>query len=262
MKFFRKTRYNLMEGNKIGAYLKYAVGEIILVVMGILIAISVNNWNESRKKLQFEITILENIQQDIIFDKIDLKLNLEYIKVVLKNEQRFFNFMLNDQMEPSDSIGYADVLGLDLFVAFQKSSFNNLQNNDIGLVSSNPLYKKIARYHDFYVRSMIMLENKNNFFSTYDNKVFYFKKHFKVIDQKSSIEISSETSEDIWEQEFKRYDFIIRDVNLLKADEGFKIILSESIFITTLKIDFYEQILIKIEELNSDIEDELILLKN
>ena len=49
IKFFRKIRQDLLRDNKIGDYLKYAVGEIVLVVIGILIALSINNWNESRK---------------------------------------------------------------------------------------------------------------------------------------------------------------------------------------------------------------------
>ena len=51
IKFFRKIRYDLMEKNKTGKYLKYAIGEIILVVIGILIALQLNNWNENRKQL-------------------------------------------------------------------------------------------------------------------------------------------------------------------------------------------------------------------
>lgn len=50
IKFFRKIRYNLMETGKTGKYLKYAIGEIILVVIGILIALSINNWNEQKKE--------------------------------------------------------------------------------------------------------------------------------------------------------------------------------------------------------------------
>ena len=49
IKFFRKIRYDLLEKNKIEKYLKYAIGEIVLVVIGILIALSINNWNEQRK---------------------------------------------------------------------------------------------------------------------------------------------------------------------------------------------------------------------
>ena len=46
IKFFRKIRYDLMEKNKTGKYFKYAIGEIVLVVIGILIALQINNWNE------------------------------------------------------------------------------------------------------------------------------------------------------------------------------------------------------------------------
>ena len=49
IKFFRKIRYNLMEQNKTGKYFKYAIGEIVLVVIGILIALSINNWNRNEK---------------------------------------------------------------------------------------------------------------------------------------------------------------------------------------------------------------------
>ncbi|NNL39605.1 MAG: hypothetical protein HKO75_07060, partial [Flavobacteriaceae bacterium] len=55
IKFFRNIRYRLMNENptsakaRAGRYLKYAIGEIILVVIGILIALQINNWNESNK---------------------------------------------------------------------------------------------------------------------------------------------------------------------------------------------------------------------
>ena len=54
IRFFRKIRYNLMEQNKTGKYLKYAIGEILLVVIGILIALSINNWNGDRMEVRME----------------------------------------------------------------------------------------------------------------------------------------------------------------------------------------------------------------
>jgi hypothetical protein len=49
IKFFRKIRQNLIMKNNTVKYFKYAIGEIILVVLGILIALQINNWNESKK---------------------------------------------------------------------------------------------------------------------------------------------------------------------------------------------------------------------
>lgn len=49
MKFFRRIRHRLLNANKLGNYLLYAIGEIVLVVIGILIAIQINNWNEKTK---------------------------------------------------------------------------------------------------------------------------------------------------------------------------------------------------------------------
>jgi uncharacterized membrane protein YgaE (UPF0421/DUF939 family) len=49
IKFFRKIRQKMLTENKFGKYLTYAIGEIILVVIGILIALSINNWNENKK---------------------------------------------------------------------------------------------------------------------------------------------------------------------------------------------------------------------
>jgi len=70
IKFFRKIRYNLIEQNKTGKYFKYAIGEIILVVIGILIALSINNWNEEKKTQQrivsFLIEIQNNLDNDIL----------------------------------------------------------------------------------------------------------------------------------------------------------------------------------------------------
>jgi hypothetical protein len=51
-KLFRRIRNDLMEKNKTGKYFNYAVGEIILVVIGVLIALSINNWNENQIEIK------------------------------------------------------------------------------------------------------------------------------------------------------------------------------------------------------------------
>ncbi len=88
IKFFRKIRQNLLLENKTGKYLKYAVGEIVLVVIGILIALQINNWNEQRKKNELGKDYLQQLKQDL---SLDAKLY----------EEQIYN--LTEQLKPIDS---------------------------------------------------------------------------------------------------------------------------------------------------------------
>jgi hypothetical protein len=65
IKFFRKIRQNLLMENKTGKYFKYAIGEIILVVIGILIALSINNWNELKKQRNEAQTFIKRLSEEV-----------------------------------------------------------------------------------------------------------------------------------------------------------------------------------------------------
>lgn len=69
-KFFRQIRQNLIMQKKTVNYIKYAIGEIVLVVIGILIALQINNWNEIRKTNLEEQRALMNIQSDFSKNKV------------------------------------------------------------------------------------------------------------------------------------------------------------------------------------------------
>jgi len=64
IKFFRHIRQNLIMENKTSKYFKYAIGEIVLVVIGILIALQINNWNENRKELKEEQKIIFSLNEE------------------------------------------------------------------------------------------------------------------------------------------------------------------------------------------------------
>ena len=73
IKLFRKIRQNLLNEGKTSKYFKYAIGEIVLVVIGILIALSINNWNENANLSKKEVALLANLKNDIESDISRLK---------------------------------------------------------------------------------------------------------------------------------------------------------------------------------------------
>ena len=73
IKFFRKIRQNLLSEGKTGKYLKYAIGEIVLVVIGILIALQINNWNENQKNNEKEISIAKELHIELNENLISVK---------------------------------------------------------------------------------------------------------------------------------------------------------------------------------------------
>ena len=81
IKFFRNIRKSLIMENKTSKYFKYAIGEIILVVIGILIALSINNWNENKKNTIKETQFLKNFKTDLLTNKEELK------RVITKTEE-------------------------------------------------------------------------------------------------------------------------------------------------------------------------------
>ena len=106
IKFFRKIRYNLMSENKTGKYLKYAIGEIVLVVIGILLALQINNWNESKKDRQKEQQLLVSLREEF-------KQNIEELK---------FDHSINE----SCLNAIVEVMNIDHTQAFETKTIDSL----------------------------------------------------------------------------------------------------------------------------------------
>lgn len=163
-KFFRHIRQTLIMENKTSRYLKYAMGEIILVVIGILIALQINNWNENRK---VEI-IKQNYYQQILTDLEADKEFAENMITLLDSSVTLYNNY--------KEIYIKELVNFDVaFHAILKNKFSNhplkfktstinslISAGDIKLLDPN-LREKLARYNarkDFAME--VSDRNQNN----------------------------------------------------------------------------------------------------
>jgi len=108
IKFFRRIRYDLMEKNKTGKYLKYAIGEIILVVIGILIALQINNWNEKQKLKLQELVLLENVLENIKTDSTSIDSVISNTDRILKIHKNLISF--SKQQISENEVGNIDLI--------------------------------------------------------------------------------------------------------------------------------------------------------
>lgn len=126
IKFFRKIRHQLLSESKFSKYILYAIGEIILVVIGILIALSINNWNEERKDLAKENLILKQL-------KSEYQSNIHQLdeKILMRNEGlQACQFLLN-QIDNPESINESK-LYTHLGEIFRDPTFDPIKNDIIG----------------------------------------------------------------------------------------------------------------------------------
>ena len=96
IKFFRKIRQNLLTENRFSKYFLYAVGEIVLVVIGILIALQVNTWNQHRINQNLELKLLEDLKRDLKTDLKNLSTKIEYDSLFAASNDSLFTCFKNN----------------------------------------------------------------------------------------------------------------------------------------------------------------------
>ena len=131
--------------NKTGTYFKYAIGEIILVVIGILIALSINNWNENRKNSNEEIAILQSLDKNLIL----AKKQSESLVSTEKDSKAVLLLVLGiDTITDNNSI--SDNIFKDAFWSLENNipvinTYADLKNsNKLGLIKNQKIKEKFT----------------------------------------------------------------------------------------------------------------------
>lgn len=119
-----------MEQNKVRTYLLYAIGEILLVVIGILLALQINNWNENRKERKIERSYIKLLTNDLRSDSTRLEELILFSDKSVVSKNIILDYLNGDTPKP-DSLGghflQASFSGIQSFVP-NKSAFEEVRN--------------------------------------------------------------------------------------------------------------------------------------
>ena len=153
LKFFRRLRRKLLDEGKMRRYLIYAIGEILLVVIGILIALQINNWNSNRLNGIAEYTYLTRLSEDIKKDTI----NFSWIARTAKSKQemleRILNYINSNSHKTLDTVSlFGDIANSQALSWTQPDIYTGTieelkSSGNFNLIKNTDLRMKITEYY-------------------------------------------------------------------------------------------------------------------
>jgi hypothetical protein len=162
IKFFRKIRQNLLSEGKTGKYLKYALGEILLVVIGIVIALQIGDWNENRKRKDWGIVQEDALKTELINDLEALKSDIKYLERELKIN-RSHSKRLSAEDATVDTLvkimRYEFSPVLQAQIEIDQTTFNSLKSSAKIDLLGNELSEKLQKYYSKRDRDFLVTSN-------------------------------------------------------------------------------------------------------
>ena len=173
IKFFRRIRFDLMEKNKTARYFKYAIGEVVLVVIGILIALQINNWNEQRKDNIKEQAILKRLRKEFTSNRAQLLEKIESRKDINKKCSRLLTFYTEPEKAELDSI--ISYLGSIVPTTFDPIQNDLVSSGSIEIIKSEELKQLLINWSTDVVQlrevEQMFLRHWESQFSNYINEI-------------------------------------------------------------------------------------------
>lgn len=201
IKFFRKIRQKLLVENRFNKYLIYAIGEIVLVVIGILIALQINNWNERKKDRDFEIKMLKELKVALVNDfghyiRMTQRVRRADSSAVKLIQYYHNKVSLHDSMYPILRI-------LRTGIQWQQNygPYQGIKSAGINKISNDSLRQSLVNFYDFnYPKDLELLKWYDKDYDRQLDRFHSFRNEpYTRLNSKDSIIVIREYSEDILE---------------------------------------------------------------
>jgi len=188
IKFFRRIRRKLLDKGNLKKYLIYALGEILLVMIGILLALQVNNWNENKKlRLEEELVLIE-IRRDLDENILKLKALLKTDSLVFSVNDNLIGILKDEHSTYHDSLASSfGLIGIYAPFFVKDGAYVNLKQKGIDLIQNDSLKQVLI---ELFESSLPFLEESGNLFENdvanrrYDMTLSHFETGRSVLSKR------------------------------------------------------------------------------
>lgn len=255
IKFFRKIRQHLLSENKVSKYFVYAIGEIVLVVLGILIALALNNWNEKRKEKLTEIQLYKEIRDDLHFSLIDLESDLEGHRLRSRRTITLRDH-LKQKLPLTDSIPvYMRSIDDDWQFFPRTSGFDALKSIGFATLSNDSLREDITNLFQLGFERVVGMGRDKAPVRNFQFLIPFMDKYLKLSDSTIFRRTRENDSIMYYVREISNYEQLLNDeLILVKLQEG--------IIIRQFKIWNYMEVIERTKRLMGEIKTEIDQLEH
>ncbi|NNF33684.1 MAG: hypothetical protein HKN68_06230 [Saprospiraceae bacterium] len=184
IQFLRRIRQSLLKNNKTSTYLKYAVGEIILVVIGILIALQINNWNQQRLQNNTIQQGLSEVKNNLVSDSLQMTDVIKRMEAEMKIQKEIIEVIENGGvLDPSFNENLGKCMALNTIQVTQ-NGYQTLKRIGLENIKNKELENYLIGYYDIL--------NKDFYSEVEDDNVDlmnvwlpYVRKNFKDFDYRN-----------------------------------------------------------------------------
>ena len=233
----------MISQNKVSKYLLYAIGEIALVMIGILLALQVNTWNENRKATAQEIKILKELKND-------LEANLAEVEDTynITNDRQNYSALILDYLETSkpvdDSLKIAfEYISNDGLFNNANTAYEYIKSQGVNVLSNDSLRIRISDMYEKQFSNIITRETRN----------------WKLVDEELQPLLDKYLKASSPIETRITYNSIIntpKDIQSLRENEAFKNVIVRLQNWLLLRLNWQKKTLTSLELLNNDVQKE------
>lgn len=222
-----------------------AIVEIVLITVGILIALQIENWNEARKQKELETNLLQGIKSDFEADILDISGNLRWYREFDSLAVNIFQAIDSNDHYNRIARDLLEVSFFDHYIFVHSSFYEAAKNAGFFLEDNFELNQQIVRIHEYYYKTLILKDNKARKYNFYKDLAPITSKYLQ---NKS------------WEQNHVYYpqlEITEEQFQKLRSDEELKFLLNFHRHYTLLLIGDYEETILHVEAVIKSIDQEL-----